>query len=420
MENSTDQQKLKRDYRLWILLGLIIFISIAIIVFIYFRSKPTEPPELHSGSGEDDSRSEEPSQELSLAEEKGRQLSNGKCSGRGSVTLGTSPMKEEDFAFIIPYGLMVGAHVTPIDHQYFSPTIFNSSRDTYEVRAMADGHIVDIQYREDSGEYRVVFTHTCTFFTYYDLLTSLAGDIKAEFDKEASGNYASVDIPVTEGQLIGRIGGRTLDFAVWNTEITLEGFVVPEHYESEAWKIHTVDPYDYYSEELAALLTAKNLRIVEPIAGKIDYDIDGKLVGNWFLEGSGGYGGGGGFDYWKTHLSIVYEHLDPSAIIVSIGDFNGESKQYTVRGNSPDPAEIGVDSGLVKYELVQFDYIQPDGQDWDRDSLVQGIRVVEANELGGCVLFEMIEDRRLRMEAFPDQRCSAVSDFTANALIYER
>lgn len=397
----------------------------------FVLARATEPPEFHSGpEGPRDFPQEGPPRRLSEEEEKGMQLSHGQCNGRGPVTLGTSPMKEEDFAFIIPYGLMIGAHVTPIDHQYFSPTIFSSPRDTYEVRAMADGRIVDIQHRvhppsEDNpsgtDEYRLVFTHTCTFFTYYDLLTSLASDIKAEFEKEARDNYASVDIPVTEGQLIGRIGGQTLDFAVWNTEITLEGFVVPEHYDSEAWKIHTVNPYDYYSEELKTLLTAKNLRVVEPIAGKIDYDIDGKLAGNWFLEGSGGYGGGGGgFDYWKTHLSIVYNHIDPSAIIVSIGDFNGESQQYGVRGNFPDPAEIGVASGLIKYELVQFDYIQPDGQHWDRDSLVQGLRVVEASELGGCVLFEMIEERKVKMEGFPDQLCSGISGFSSEAKFYER
>ena len=35
-----------------------------------------------------------------------------------------------------------------IDHQYFSPTIFNSPRDTYDVMAPADGRIVDIGPRD--------------------------------------------------------------------------------------------------------------------------------------------------------------------------------------------------------------------------------------------------------------------------------
>ncbi|MCH8908147.1 MAG: hypothetical protein IH840_13745 [Candidatus Heimdallarchaeota archaeon] len=29
----------------------------------------------------------------------------------------------------------------------------------------------------------------------------------------------------------------------------------------------------------------KNPRTVEPFGGKIDYDIDGRLIGNWYLQG---------------------------------------------------------------------------------------------------------------------------------------
>ena len=117
---------------------------------------------------------------LSEAEKAGRELSNGQCQGKEKGKLGTSPMKSEDFSMVLPYGLMIGDHVTPIDHQYFSPTVFNSPRDTYEVRAMADSNIVDIQprVRPEGTEYRFVFTISCTFFYYYDLVTSLAPEVK--------------------------------------------------------------------------------------------------------------------------------------------------------------------------------------------------------------------------------------------------
>ena len=202
-------------------------------------------------------------EQVSEAVKKGMSLSNNKCEGKGSVVLKNLPMKEEDFAFITPYGLMVGAHVTPIDHQYFEPTNRALGRDSYPVYAMADGKIVDMQHRlissSNTDEYRIVFAHTCTFFTYFDLVTSLAPRIKGEFDKNNNNNYASVNIDVKAGELIGYIGGQTLDFAVWNTENILSGFVVPSHYESEAWKIHTTDPYPYYSEELKAIYLKKIL-----------------------------------------------------------------------------------------------------------------------------------------------------------------
>jgi hypothetical protein len=42
------------------------------------------------------------------------------CSGSGPVNFEHSPMRFEDFSVILPYGLVVGAHVTPIDHMYFA------------------------------------------------------------------------------------------------------------------------------------------------------------------------------------------------------------------------------------------------------------------------------------------------------------
>ena len=51
----------------------------------------------------------------------GKQLSNNRCSGQGATKLTQLPMKQDDYSVILPYGLMVGGHVTPIDHQYFSP-----------------------------------------------------------------------------------------------------------------------------------------------------------------------------------------------------------------------------------------------------------------------------------------------------------
>ena len=78
---------------------------------------------------------------------KGEQVDNQGCSDSGTVEFGTSPMDPKDVGVILPYGGMVGAHVTPIDHMYFAPFVFNSPRDTYEVRAMADGLITAISER---------------------------------------------------------------------------------------------------------------------------------------------------------------------------------------------------------------------------------------------------------------------------------
>ena len=347
-------------------------------------------------------------------------ISNGKCKGTEKRKLGTLPMRYEDFAMILPYGLTIGGHVTPIDHQYFSPTVFNSPRDTYPVYVMADATIVDISPRtnEKGTEYRFVFSISCKLFYYYDLVTSLAPDIKAEWDKK----QRDVNIPVKAGQEVGKIGGQTLDFAVWDMDVNLSGYAVPEHYEGEAWKIHTADPLNYYTDELKGKVLSKYAREAEPRSGKIDYDIDGKLIGNWFREGTGGYvQDGKSHEYWKGHLSIIPDAYDPTSIVVSMGDFGGTEKQFGVKGNTPDPGVTDDKTGRIKYELIQKDWVDASGKQWDRMSIVKGIKSKNHEDrVEGTVLIQMTENRKLKFEAFPGKTASQVSGFTPNAIIFER
>lgn len=48
------------------------------------------------------------------------------------------------------------------------------------------------------------------------------------------------------------------------------------------------------------------------------------------------------------------DYIDPQRIVLSIGGYAGEdSKQFGVKGNSPNPADIGIEDGLIEYELVE-------------------------------------------------------------------
>lgn len=366
----------------------------------------------------------------------GKDLSDGKCDGSGPVSLTTSPMKAEDFNFIIPYGLMVDGHVTPIDHQYFSPAVFDSPQDTYEVRAMADAKIVEISHRsrvvgdssKPSNDYRFVFMHSCTFFTYYDLVTSLSPEVKTEYDKvvqrHGSSSQARMNMGIKAGQVIGKIGGQTLDFAVWDTEKPLTGFITADLYKGERWKIYTADPLDYYSDELKTLALSKYLRTTEPASGKIDYDMDGKLVGNWFQEGTKGYEGDRQQPdgrYWRGHLAFAPEHLDPKVYVASFGTFAqpGDGEQFAIT-SGVNPSDISVSSGLVKLQLNSFEHSRADGNPWDRKSFTQNPKVRIQNQVAGCALVQLTENRKLKAEPFPNKKCDQVSGFTANAKIFIR
>lgn len=352
-------------------------------------------------------------------------LSSGKCQGQDKPRLGRSPMNPQDFGFIIPYGSVVGGHVTPIDHQYFSPADPNSPLDAYPVFAMADAKLVEVQPRTFSTgakkvEYRMVFAMSCKLYYYYDLVTSLTGRVKEAYEANGRG----INLDVKEGEQIGYIGSQTLDFAVWDMDVNLPGFINPASYDrAEPWKIHTADPLLYYSEKLKEFLISRYVRTVEPISGKIDYDVDGRLVGNWFAEDTNGYGGPAGESsdgYWRGHLSLAPNHWDPTSFIISLGDFGGKEAQFAAKGNAPRPEEVSVESGLVKFDLVTFVYTKADGSPWDLRSLIKGPKLKAGTQVEGCLLAKLLKDRQLQAESFPKKTCSQLNSFTQAAKFYER
>lgn len=172
-----------------------------------------------------------------------------------------------------------------------------------------------------------------------------------------------------------------------------------------------VDPFDYVDEPLRSQLLARNPCKVPPFGGKIDYDVDGRLVGNWYREGTGGYAGfRGQLAYWTGHLTLAYHHIDPTKIVVSLGDFAGQPRQFWVRGNMPDPAKISKSDGAVKYELI-----------WPQlNSNGTPLMMQDAQRALGTVLVQLIEDRKLKVEVFPGLRADQVSGFGSGAALYER
>lgn len=357
--------------------------------------------------------------------------SSGKCEGNNLVKLTSSPMDLDKLGYIEPMGKMVDGHVTPSDHQYWHPKNINSDytvNEPYDIYSPADGNIVRIEhmtnyvgdktYTKKVDDYRVIFEHSCRIYTYYIHINELSDKILKE-SNIADKPYVQTRIPVKSGEKIGIKNTPSFDFAVIDTNITLQGFANPEHYEFEAWKIHTVDPFDYFVEPLKSELTAKSIRSSDPKGGKIDYDINGKLVGSWFKEGTNGYAGIDKERYWSGHLSIVYDYIDPTQVRISIGTFNGKAQQFGVKGNSPDPSSISKSSGLIKYELTSFEYYV-DGSRWGRLSFAKDIKSTSGPETKGTLLVQLLENGELKAEAFPDKTASQVNGFTIDAQIYER
>jgi len=342
------------------------------------------------------------------------------CEGNGSFLLGTSPMRLEDLDRILPQGGMSGGHVTPIDHQYWNTlgskgtSEDNLNQDKFDIIAPADGYIIDVEFRED---HRVVIEHSCDFYTIFIHVDLLKDHILEQIEEQVGeiGVHEWPRVKVKEGEVFGSIGIGKVDFSVIDANVLLPGFNDPSIYD-EKWKPYTMDTFDYFKEPLRSQLLEKNMRTAEPLGGKIDYDIKGKIVGNWFEEGS--YGGTENADYFKGHLSIVYDSMDPDHIVVSIGEFDGRASQFGVKTNSPDPKDIGVGQ-LVKYELVPYDHYIGNRK-WEFSEFSTELKAKNQDEVRGVALFQLEEDRKLKIEFFPGKKGSQVSGFTSNSKIYER
>ena len=342
----------------------------------------------------------------------------------GSIIFDYPPFDLDKVYYIIPMGAMTGAHVTPIDHQYYVSYDYEGEQLVdIDVYSPADGTVTSIQHMDVAAgdsplavdDFRITIQHTSTISSYYIHIDELSEKLMAV--DPGLGEYANVNVQVSAGEIIGKYGG-SVDYNVVDEDVEL-GFINPDSYIWEPWKIHCPDPFDYFNESIKNQMIEKCLRTDDPIGGKICYDIDGRLVGTWFENGTNGYGGVDPDRYWASHLSIVYSHIDPDAIIISIGTFVDTAQQFAVINNSPDPAEISVDDGLVIYELTDFEYYKNDTM-WDRASFMQGLQLRNSMGVRGVILLQLLEDGKLKVEILLNETSKTVSDFTGNAKIYVR
>ncbi|MFN0079840.1 MAG: hypothetical protein ACKVY0_25530 [Prosthecobacter sp.] len=326
----------------------------------------------------------------------------------GPVRLTVAPLDPANIGTLLPLGLMVSDHVLPRSHTTYRPPAGNSDPAAYQVRAAAAGFIVSVENRNQASfKYKVIVEHTGTFYTFYDGLDLLDSTLAAQF---TSLGATTSRIPIAAGQVLGTLSGlHGTELGVVNLEVTLPGLLVPEHYEVEPWQIHTVDPFDYFDEPVRSQLMAKNPRTALPSGGKTDYDVDGRLVGGWFLEGTNGYRATGLNPRHRGHLSFCPHYIESTSFIIDIGDYGGTSPTFGIIGNAPDPATVSEASGMVKYEL-RF-VISPTSA----TPFAGGNNTVQ-----GTVLAQVLPNRRLKFEAFPNQTATQVTTFTANAKTYER
>ena len=289
------------------------------------------------------------------------------------------------------YGLMVGGHVTPIDHAYLGlkslskPASQLTAADYVAVTAPADGVITEVSNLGSPNSHRVVIDHGCNVYSVYMVLNKVTG-VLASLAAQASNNgYLKTNVKVKAGEEFGRQAETMLDFNVFDGTSWLSGFQNPQAYlTQDTWKPYTADFLPFFSGEIRSAIEAQLQKTSSPRVGKIDHDIAGTASGNWFLSGTNGYGGRLNSDYEKatsmlgsgsvpgkndyswSHLAIAPHQVDSNAWVFSSGwwnDPNGDADQaaLVIGSGQVTPDKLTASSGMVVYKLAQLSYAPPAG-----------------------------------------------------------
>ena len=301
------------------------------------------------------------------------------------------PLNLAEIRSIIPLGNLNprGGHVFPTDHIYLD----YGHRESLPVRAPASGRVFAI--RGQTGDDFKIEVQVDRRFSYY-----VGHVVPVE--------GLSVSSTVESGEVIGYTSGRSLlDLGCVDSEVMLKGYVNPARYPDST--LHCVSPLKLYDDPLRSLLYAKVVRGSADKDGRIDYDIAGRLVGNWFLESlSVAESSRGSPETWAKQLAFAYDVCLPSVRCVSIGGTVAPAGLYRLSAVSPDPVEVSVKSGPAK--LILTDPLPQDADSSHRKS----------TSTGGVLLVQMLTPSRVKVEFSLTQSEEGEMGFTASARIYVR
>lgn len=310
----------------------------------------------------------------------------------------------------------------PKAHCGFGVKDFNFSEPDIPVYAMADGVIHNIRYETkiqeffkapDSligTEYDDLTLHIYLSKTeemHYGHLGKLAPEILEQAPNLVKGSTENrVSIPIKMGQIVAYIGVHPgFDIGYIDTK-SEPYFANPDRYDAS---YRSAKPFtDNLLPGLRDEIWKINPRTVEPRGGKINYDEEGAISGNWFLEGYVA-----DYDDWSNQLIIAYHERWADRITISdasptlYGPQNPSERRtslWWIIGNTPAPEEVSQSTGLTKYNVTA----------------PYNISATNNPDSEGTVLIEMIAVDRLKFEFVEGKLPDEVEGFSENAKVYER
>ena len=330
----------------------------------------------------------------------------------GRITLSHPPV---DLDRVVNFHGLGNLDILPEDHGAFllSPDEWFKEPNV-PIYAPADGKVTLIGHNTDPNfapfpdDYVLEMRVSTTMTLAWAHLPAVAPDLLARAGPIPTGYGAvkEVDLEVKAGWIIGYAGTQpALDFHLTDTSIQ-SGLLNLDRY-PDNWP-YAGCYHDYFAEPIRSRLLAVTERQIAPRCGKIDFDVEGRIVGNWFKDDAPAYA----FDDHTSHLAIVYGFLDGNRIAIADGfaQRNGEPYwTYWVKGNEPRPETVGVAEGLVKYELMVARPQAPFSTRPPLDETVVGVFLVQ-----------MLEPGRIRVERVMGKTADEVAGFSDDARIYLR
>lgn len=369
-----------------------------------------------------------------------------------SIKFTHSVLPLDQITSIIPYGAVIGDHVTPIDHAYIGIKSLNkdpsarTQSDWVPVMAPAAGTVIELQSLGSQTSHRVVIRHGCNLVSVFMVVNKLTGVLAPYAEQIKNGGQVRINLAIKAGQEFGRQRDNPLDFNIWNGTKWLTGYAEPFSYlYGEAWKVYTADPLPFFTPTIRAVYESNMQRTTAPRFGKIDYDIVGTASGNWFLAGTIGYSGAsiaqianatrpipggsvpGKNTYAYGHLSISPHEVDTGKWIFSTGwwqDPAGDPKQLliSIAAGQPTPDKLTASSGLVVYQLNQYSFVEPAGSPPRGLYAPRSVGYTLSTEMAaGVVAMQVNANGTLSMEVNPSMTSiSQFTGFTAAKRTYHR
>lgn len=261
---------------------------------------------------------------------------NSQAGAGAPLVFRASPIDESEIRFIVPLGnLNPPGHTFPSDHIYFYNRIPNTPfTGAIPVYAPGNGRV---QFILQSGVESQIGVRAGTCIYYLDHVV-----LDASIQQGAT---------LTAGQRIGVTGSVAfgIDLGVINEQKNVY-FVNPLRFPGTS--VHGDAPLTYYEEPLRSRMYARVQAVSSNLDGRFSFDEAGKLVGDWFVEGTP-VGESAVASAWPRHLAFVYDNYDPARLRVAIGGTLPLVGAFAVASNGPDPRDITPASGKVVYRLLQ-------------------------------------------------------------------